>query len=113
MMEYINPKLIKETEFFDLDRGHISLYQKEGDTLILKSQTCFSFNDGKFKFNQLLPPGKIDIHKSRVYFGKKGEGLVFSCSFADFVHSPNTIRYCYEMEQVSMITEEELGGFYR
>jgi hypothetical protein len=111
MMHY-NEELVSELNIHEMDMGEISRYHKEKDgSLKLKSHSSMFKINGQFIFNRRFNVPNEDKHTTRVCIGKKRKGMVFSCSFADFMS--RTVRYCYEMKKNEIeVNKQYLAGNY-
>jgi hypothetical protein len=114
MMDF-NENLVSELEFDELDMGEIFMYSKEGKTRTLKGYSSFFKIGRQMIFNNRFNVPEEYKHTTRVYVGKKGRGMAFSASFADFQSgsNSNTVRYCYEMEKEAIKSGKKyLAGNY-
>jgi hypothetical protein len=110
MMEY-NDELVEQIDFNELDIGFLSMYEKQEDgTKILKGHSAIFKTEEGMMFNNKFPIDPKYLKHTRVYFGKKGVGTVFSELFATFLKVPGTIRYCYEMKQEEIRSEREYAA---
>jgi hypothetical protein len=108
MMHIINEDLVEEIPLENLDMGEISHYHKEEDgTLRLKAHSSIFKIRSRLIQNQRFKVPIEDIHTTRIYLGKKGRGMAFSASFADFATTSGTVHYCYEMEREAIRSERK------
>jgi len=113
MMEF-NDKLVEELNFDEIDMGELFMYgKKKNGITVLKGHSSFFKVGRQFIFNQRFRVPEKYNHTTKLNFGKKRKGIVFSCSFDDLMQAPNTLRYCYEMqkEQIKCLKAYASGDY--